>query len=733
MNILRTSILFLIALIILIECASAQYVTTYAGGSYTGYVDGNVAAAKFNNIGGVACDSNGVLYVADTDNDRIRKIDKVGIVSTYAGSISGFADATGTNAKFYRPTGVAVDNNGWVYVTDQLNHKIRKISPDGVVSTLAGSEKGYKDGASGEARFNSPSGIAVDKNGVVYVADFGNHTIRKITPDGTVSTVAGNGVSGSKNGLGRNAQLSYPMDVVVSSSGIKYVADYGNHRVRKIDANDMVTTYAGTDEGYVEGNSDSAKFSEPTGLSLDNYGNVLVADRGNRRIRFINANETVETLTGSGFGNNDGKNAEARFQYPQKITWCKNKLYITDKGNNTLRYSDWGYVYTLSGGERGMLNSYRKDAKFSYPYSVAVDIAGTLYVLDTYNNCIRKITADGMVTTLAGSKEGFADGQGESAQFSFPRGITVDEAGTVYVADSRNNRIRRIRADGTVTTLSTGYERLSNPTGVAVDADGNVYVTDTYNYRIRKVSIDGTVTTIAGSTQGYSDGEGLFALFSYPKGITVDYSGTLYVTDADYIRKISPDGYVTTIAGGILGYANGKGKVARFNAPEGITVDASGTVYVADFGNNRIRAVYPDGTVTTVAGSGNGYSDGLDSSAQFFSPSGVAMDGSKTVYVADTWNHRIRKITFGPVSVEALPFNNESWTISPNPTTSTLRISIPESMLEHTYTVCDYLGSTVLTGKVAHTENVDISALPTGVYYIRLDAPTTTPLKFVKH
>jgi len=260
-------------------------------------------------------------------------------------------------------------------------------------------------------------------------------------------------------------------------------------------------------------------------------------------------------------------------------------------------------VTTLAGSTAGFADAVATAAQFNFPRSVAVDAAGNVYVADTSNNRIRKITAAGSVSTLAGSTQGFADGTGAAAQFSFPIGVAVDAAGNVYVADANNHRIRKITAAGAVSTLAgstAGFTdgvgaaaQFNGPLGVAVDAAGNVYVADSINNRIRKITAAGAVSTLAGSTAGFADGVGAAAQFSFPAGVAVDAAGNVYVADISNqrIRKITAAGAVSTLAGSTAGFLDGVGAAAQFNNPAGVAVDAAGNVYVADTGNNRIRKI----------------------------------------------------------------------------------------------------------------------------------------------
>ena len=312
---------------------------------------------------------------------------------------------------------------------------------------------------------------------------------------------------------------------------------------------------------------------------------------------------------------------------------------------------------TLAGSIQGFADGTQGVAQFSSPWGVVVDGAGNVYVADTLNHRIRKVSPGGEVTTLAGSTEGYADGTGTAAQFKSPYGVTVDGEGNVYVADTFNHRIRKVSPGGEVTTLAGSTEgwadgtgalaKISFPYDVTLDGAGNVYVASATNHRIRKVSPVGEVTSLAGSlTYGSADGIGAAARFFNPAGVAVDGSGNVYVADSfnHRIRRVSPVGEVSTLAGSSKGFADGPGTTAQFNNPLDVAVDSAGNVYVADEGNHRIRKVTPAGAVTTLVGAIAGYADGTDAAIQFKNPRGVAVDGAGNVYVADRANHRIRKV-----------------------------------------------------------------------------------------
>jgi len=291
-------------------------------------------------------DTSGSVYVADQGTQRIRKITPAGLVSTYAGTgASGYVDGTGGTAQFNYPTDAAFDTSGNLYVADYSNHMIRKISPEGVVSTLAGAGfAGYGNGAGSNARFYGPSGVVVDSSGDLYVSDYLNRLVRKVSNAGVVSTVAGGAaqLTGSADGTGATASFFNPAGIAMDSSGHLYVADSYNHRIRKISPEGVVSTLAGTVACYnnfLEGTGATAKFYFPTGVAVDTSGNVFVADQLNHRIRMITSAGVVSTLAGVGWsGHADGTGATARFNYPYGVAIDNSgNLYVADNTNNQIR------------------------------------------------------------------------------------------------------------------------------------------------------------------------------------------------------------------------------------------------------------------------------------------------------------------------------------------------------------------------------------------------------------
>lgn len=558
---------------------SAEYAT----------IDGPAATARFNTLLAVAVDGSGNVFAAD--NHTIRKITPTGDVSTFTGVAgeNGTADGMLAAARFGEISSLVFDAAGNLYAVDD-GCVIRKITPAGVVSTLAGQrgEHGHVDSIGAAARFGYIAALAVDAAGNLYASDSLTVTIRRISTTGVVSTFAGSaGQVGAADGMGSVARFGRPMGLTVDSAGTVFVGDAGNHTLRKITPSGLVSTVAGKTGLYggLDGTGEEARFVELSALIADPTGNVLATDSVEGTIRKITPAGVVTTLVGTGRDNAlesiDGPDSAAQLAPLLGLAIAPNRdVFIADNFHSVIRkVPAGGKILTFAGGmdERGLVDGPGADARFTTPEAVAVAADGTVFVADTGNDCVRKITPAGIVSTLTDLTGDYniLDGIGDSPAFRHPTGIAVDAAGTLYLSDSGNYIVRKITAAGVVSTLAgrprffgevdgTGRDAMFYNLGALVlDGSGNLYVLDRRisGAVVRKITPAGVVTTVAG-TQGAT-------------GLTVDAAGNVFVAGA-VLTKISPLGIKSAVAS-----KDATGKDVTFESTGGISLDATGNLFVA--------------------------------------------------------------------------------------------------------------------------------------------------------
>ena len=503
---------------------------------------------------------------------------------------------------------------------------------------------------------------------------------------------------GSADGTGSAARFNSPAGVAVDSADNTYVADTVNSTIRKITPAGVVTTFAGLagSTGSANGTGSAARFNGPVAVAIDNIGNIFVADTNNSTIRKITPARVVSTFAGlaGNDGSANGTGSTARFSFPSALAVdSANNIYVADTSNSTIRkITPARVVSTFAGlaGSTGSANGTGSAALFNFPSGVAVDRAGTgnIYVGDTSNFTIRQITPAGVVTTLAGSPgmRGGTNGTGSAARFELPEGMAVDSAGNIYVADTDASTIRKITPGGVVSTFAGSFAkagpqngtgsaaRFNLPTDVAVDSSNNVYVADSNNCTIRKITPAAVVTTLAGlASPGHTNGTGSAARFDFPQGVAVDSTGKIYVADSveSAIRKITPSAVVSTFAGlpGTSGYVDATGTAARFAFPRWLTVGPLNNVYVEDTFNFVVRKITPSAAVSSVVTNpANGAGE----------VRGVAVDNSGNIYTADLPHHTIRKITPDGTATIFAGLNDTPG--SANGTGSVARFSFPTGL-----------------------------------------------------
>ena len=578
------------------------------------------ASIWVGNPDSVTTDAAGNLYF--TSLHSVFRISASGQLARFAGTTrKGFSGDGGqaNAAQLNDPAGVAIDPNGTVYIADSGNNRVRRVTPDGIITTVAGSGVAGFSGDNGPAvtaQLNLPVAVAVATIGQLYVLDFGNNRVRQITPEGIIKTFAGTGAVGASgdNGPALSATFNYPTGMALTPAGDLMLADAGNNRIRRI-ANGIASTVT------------AGSLNFPDGLRTDAAGNIYISDSGNFRIVKVTPNGTVATVAGSGtqgFAGDGGAATDAALNYPNDVAIGTNgALYIADSANARIRVvSPAGIISTLAGSDV-QPQIYSAD-------SLAVDAAGTVYYTDSFRNQVLSVSAGGVITKVAGDgTKGYSGdgGAATSAQLSSPLGLALDTSGNLYIADSGNQVIRKVTAGGTISTyVGAG---LSFPTSLAVDATGNLYIADTGNNRVQKVTPNGGTSTIPGNPAGLAvDGAGNLYIadsannrvqrvatsgaittipagpLKSPSGVSVDKAGNIFIADTGNhaIRRVATDRALTTL-GGIEGYTGDGGPAAlsQFSRPLGTAVDSTGNLFVADSGNSAIRALRPSAQSVAIA------------------------------------------------------------------------------------------------------------------------------------
>jgi uncharacterized protein (TIGR03437 family) len=610
------------------KVAANGTITTLAGTGVAGFSgDGGPAtSAQLNLPYGVAVDASGAVYVADLGNNRVRKIAPSGNISTFAGNgaMSSAGDGgPATAASLNTPRNLAIDSSGNLYIAEFDGQRIRKVGADGTIATIAGTGTagfGGDNGAPTQAQLSYPAGLAFDSGGALYIADSGNNRVRRIL-SGLIATVAGTASS----------PLNTPVAVALGANSTLYVTDF-NPVVHVLNSGGSWGLYAGTGSNGFSGDGGPAglaQLAQPHDLTVDTGGNLYIAD--GVRVRKVNSTGTIKTVAGDGYLNavgDFGSATNAVLYQPSAVSQdAAGNIYIADTGTQRVRQVSPGGIITTVAGNGTASSSGDKisstTATLNFPMGVAVDANGNLIISDTQNQRVREVTA-GIIQTVAGTGVaglGTADQLASQTQLNNPRNTCMASNGTMFVADTGNHRVLTISKAALISvalgTGTPGYNgdggqaflaQVNLPSACAVDASGNLYVADSGNNRIRKVTPAGIVGTAVGTgTPGSAGDEGLAnaAMLNGPRGVALDGNGNLFIGDTgnNRIREVTPDGVIHTIAGqGPAGFAGdgGPATAARLNAPAGILLDGSGNLYVADFGNNRVRVLVPDSSAAQV-------------------------------------------------------------------------------------------------------------------------------------
>lgn len=674
-----------------LELLPSGAIATYAGADY---YNGDGAEARSQEVAlsliGIAADAAGNYYIVDLDANCVRRVDaQTGEITTFAGN--GRAESSGdgglaVRAGLYQPADVAIDSGGNVYISELATGRVRRVDArTGVITTVSGNGQVGFSGDGGPATqaafFFGPvgGGISFDRDDNLYICDTTNQRVRRVDRSGIVTTIAGSGDRGFRGdgGPALQAAFFFPLDVALDSAGNIFISDRLNQRVRRVDARTgIITTYAGNGQTGFSGDGGAATQAALriiTAVGTGAQDQLYVCDTSNNRVRRVDAaSNIINTVAGSGtsgFGGDGGAATQAAMRLP---TWLDTDLEsgfaFVDTQNVRLRRVDTsGNIATVAGSGRPTSIVSADDVAatsslLQNPRGLAFDRDGSLLIVDTGNHRIRRVTSDGKIQAAIGSGQGFAGdgGMAVGARFEFPTAVALDGNGNYYIADSANHRVRRVlRSTGIINTVAgTGTAGFSgedvsavsamfnNPRGVAIDRAGNLLIADTNNHRLRRVDmVTGRVSTVAGDGRAGFAGDGgaaTSASLNAPTSVTVDASGHIFIADTgnDRVRRIDAvTGEITTVAGG-------DGSLLR---PQGVTVDSAGNLIIADTGHHRV-VVLEGSELKIIAGSsvaGLEGDAGAAVEALLDSPTGVLADGNGRLFIADSHNNRVRVVLGG--------------------------------------------------------------------------------------
>jgi len=683
------------AYIVIIPCLSAQNsawtIGTFAGTDRPVKDGGPGISSLLNTPGSVVLDAGGNVIFADTNNHRVRKISTNGTIATIVGTgAPGNSGDSGPalTARMISPQGLALDAAGDLYISDYAANVVRMVSPTGIITTVAGNGLPGNTGNGGKATsasLDGPYALALDSAGNLYIAEDLNNAVRKVTPGGTITAFT-------------TSPVGNPEGLAFDSTGALYIAAWGDDKIYKASPTGALTVFAGNgNEGYSGdgGPATSAMLAGPQGIAFDASGTLWICDSINNRIRNISGGSvpgaTIQSVIGSGYSGlspigNVPSSVSVYLPVGVAVD-AKGTVYWSESGNHRIREyvpSNHG-VIELAGYTPALNTTAAPTSLLLFnPFGTATDASGNVYIADTSDNVIRKITPAGVSSVIAGTGNANFNGDigtATSINLTAPEGVSVDAQGNIYVADTGNGRIRRINPAGQMLTIMgagsalpltgtfDGNAFLFYPTGVVATGNGTFVVVDEYFGIVAMVNSVGTITLIPTANVGY---------LGLPIGIAVSGSN-VYIADTFDNRILKYNGTTTSVfAGtGAPGFSgdNGPANKATLFFPYAVAVDANNNVYIADTYNSAIRMVDTTGKITTIAGmpgmpgfSGDG---GLAANAQIFFPTGLNVDGSGNIEVTDNGNQRVRILKYQAIPAD-LTIQPDSTTKSANHGSSTV-------------------------------------------------------------
>ncbi|MGO8687251.1 MAG: NHL repeat-containing protein [Candidatus Dormibacteria bacterium] len=634
-----------------------------------GTTPGRATSSELDRPYGVAVDAAGNLYIADSGRDVVERVTPSGRLSVVAGDgrVGKPTPGRATSSELEGPSGLAVDGSGNLYIADNGNNMVEKVTPSGTLSVAAG--LGQAGGA--------PNAVAEDADGNLFIASIDSDEIEEVTASGQESVVAGTDRPGAPTpGPATSSRLGEPYGVAVDAAGNLYIADTDYNVVAKVTHSGTLSVVAGTGRSGlgapVPGPATSAALGLPEGLAVDAAGNLYIADFLAHVVEKVTPSGMLAVVAGTGTlgAPTPGPATSSDLGTPTAVAVdAAGDLYIADADNNVVeKVTPSGLLSVVAGTAKVGLPAPRPaiGSQLDEPGGVAVGADGNLYITDADRSVVEQVTPSGTLSVAAGSGR-FGQptpGPATSSDLDFPSAVAVDAVGDLYIADTANDVVERVSRSGTLSVVAgTGdpgkptpgpatSSELGHPSGVAVDAAGNVYIADSGNDVIEKVTPSGTLSVVAGTgdpgkpTPGPATGSDL----SDPLGVAVDAAGHVYIADTgnDVVEKVTTSGMLSVVAGtGDQGAPTpGPATNSHLSGPGGVTVDAAGNLYIADSGNGVVEKVTRSGVLSVVAGTGDAGAPtaGPATSSDLTSPWAVAVDAAGDIYITDSDNSVVEMV-----------------------------------------------------------------------------------------